>query len=137
MPANETDQDGDGFRVCAPDCWDGNSQVWASPIEIPSLSVIAGIPTTLTWPSQSALAGPETTYDLVAGTITNPLGSLDLSAASCLQPLGPNSFSDPRANPAAGTAYWYLARGNNSCGAGTYGTGSFGLDRDGTIPACP
>jgi hypothetical protein len=138
MPGNETDQDGDGFRVCTPDCWDANPQVWASPIEIPTLTVSAGTPTTLTWPSQSVLAGPETSYDLVGGTLTSPAGFIDFSAASCLQPLGPTSFSDTRANPATGTAYWYVARAQNSCGVGTYGNSSFGPSyRDESIPACP
>jgi len=135
MPANETDQDGDGFRVCTPDCWDGNAQVWSSPAEVSALTVLAGAPTTLSWPSQAVLAGPQTTYDLVGGSITNPLGSLDLSVAACLQPQGPDSFTDMRPNPAVGAAYWYLARGNNPCGISTYGVGV--VDRDAMIPSCP
>jgi len=138
MPASEVDQDGDGFRVCTPDCWDANPQVWAPPFEVSLFTLTAGTPTTLTWDSQSTTAGPETTYDLVGGTLTNPAGGMDFSAATCLQPLGPNSFSDPRPNPAAGAAYWYLARGKNSCGIGTYGASSFGPSyRDESIPPCP
>jgi len=132
VPGNEADPDGDGYRICTPDCWEGNPQVWAAPSEVSGLAVLDGNPTTVTWTSQSVLAGPETTYDLVGGALTSPAGSMNFSAASCLQPSGPNSFSDTRAAPAADTAYWYLARGRNSCGVGTYGT-----NRDGTIPPCP
>jgi N-acetylneuraminic acid mutarotase len=137
MPANEADQDGDGFRICSPDCFDTNPQVWTGPAEVANLAAAPGTPTVLSWNSQSGSAGPETTYDLVGGMLTSPPGFLDISLASCLQSGGPNSFSDTRPNPGTGAGFWYLARGSNSCGVGTYGTGSFGLDRDLSIPPCP
>jgi hypothetical protein len=136
-PANEADQDGDGFRICNGDCFDTNSQVWNAPVEIAGLSPQPGNPTVLNWASQSAQAGPETIYNVVGGTIPSLLGNLDLSSASCLGTAATNNLTDMRPPPAVLSAYWYLARGSNSCGTGTYGVGSFGLDRDGTIPACP
>ncbi len=134
-PSNEADQDGDGKRICSPDCFDTNPQVWAPPQEVVALMMAPGPPTLVSW-LQDPTTGPETAYDLVSGTIT-AAGMLDLSAASCLQTAGPNSYNDSRPSPALATSYWYLARGANSCGVGTYGVGSFGLDRDGIIPACP
>ena len=136
-PANEADQDGDGHRVCSPDCSDTNSMAWAAPAEVSDLTLAVGAPTLVSWTSQGAQSGPETTYDLVGGMLASPPGFLDISLASCLQSGGLNSYSDARPNPAPGAGFWYLARGNNSCGIGTYGTGSFGLDRDLSIPPCP
>jgi hypothetical protein len=105
-------------------------------VEVPTLTLLAGAPTTISWPSQAVISGPTTTYDLVGGSITNPLGSLDLSAGACLQPHGPNNFTDNRPDPGAGTVYWYLARANNDCGTSTYGAG-IGELRDLLIPSCP
>ena len=132
MPANEVDADSDGHRLCAPDCADGNPAVWTVPPEVSGLNLIGEGPTAITWNSQGALAGPETIYDLVGGLLGSAVGSLDFSAASCLQLSGPNSYSDTRAAPAVDSGYWYLARGLNSCGIGTYGPG-----RDAAIPPCP
>ncbi|HEV8337815.1 MAG TPA: hypothetical protein VGR67_15490 [Candidatus Polarisedimenticolia bacterium] len=121
-----------GFVSVGGDCLDTDPQVWGVPSEVSGLAVLTGNPTTVTWTSQSTPAGSETIYDLVGGTFTSPPGSTGLSAASCLQPSGPNSFPDSRAAPAASTTYWYLARARNSCGIGTYGAG-----RDAAIPPCP
>jgi hypothetical protein len=37
--------------------------------------------------------------------------------------------------PAAGSGFWYLSRGQNVCGSGTYGTQSNGSQR--TTTTCP
>ena len=89
-------------------------------------------PTGLAWDSQGTLVGPETVYDLVTGTIVSG-GSLNFSSAACVLEGGGTSFSDTRPAPPVGQAYWYLARGENSCGVGTYGTSQ----QDSSILACP
>jgi hypothetical protein len=95
--------------------------------------VVSGIaPSNVSWSSQAVSAGPETTYDLVSGATSNVAG-INFSAAICLQSAGPASFSDVRPNPAPGTGFWYLARGRNSCGIGTYGSAA----RDNSVPSCP
>jgi hypothetical protein len=106
--------------------------VWSAPAETTNLTLTATSPADPTWDSQSALVGPETSYDLVSG-IVGPGSGVSFSTASCLQSAGPTSFSDARPDPAVGTSYWYLSRGRNSCGVGTYGSTA----RDTTIPSCP
>ena len=72
-----------------------------------------------------------TTYDLVSGTRSS--GGLDYSAGNCLSSPVSTAYNDVRPAPSAGSHYWYLVRGRNACGLGTYGT----TQRDSGIPACP
>ena len=94
--------------------------------------IVGAGPTGLAWDSQGVLVGPETVYDLVSGGILSS-GSVNFSSAACVLEGGGTSFPDSRPAPPAGQAYWYLARGENSCGAGTYGTSQ----QDTSILACP
>jgi len=71
-------------------------------------------------------------YDLVSGEILSG-GSVNFSSAACVLEGGGTSFPDTRPAPPVGQAYWYLARGENSCGVGTYGTSQ----QDTSILACP
>ena len=106
--------------------------VWFVPGEVTNLSAAGAGPTGLVWNGQGTLVGPETVYDLASGTIVS--GTLvNFSGAACVLEGGGTSFSDTRSDPAIGQAYWYLARGENSCGVGTYGTSQ----QDTSISACP
>ncbi len=133
VQANEADADGDGYATCEGHCSDNNAMAWHLPVEVTSLALSGSSPTNLAWDSQGALAGPETSYDLVSGALGS--GGVNFVPGVCLQSAGGNAYSDPRPAPALGTGIWYLARGQNSCGIGTYGSGSAGGDR--TPPACP
>jgi hypothetical protein len=53
---------------------------------------------------------------------------------ACGASLGGPAFTDG-SNPPLGTAYWYIARGKNSCGVGTWGRQSNGTPR--TTTTCP
>jgi hypothetical protein len=99
---------------------------------VTNLTVTDTNPANLAWDSQSVSAGPETTYDLVSGSL-GPGAGIVFSAASCLQPNGPASYADNRPDPALGESFWYLSRAANSCGVGTYGSAA----RDSAIPPCP
>jgi len=129
------DADGDGRADAAcggNDCDDANTLVWAPPLEVQNLIVDAGVPTAVTWDDQTIDAGPGTVYDVVSGSLSS--GSLmDLSASACLQSASASTLDDSRADPPAGAGYWYLSRGRNDCGVGTYGS----LERDSSIPPCP
>ena len=114
------------------DCNDADAQVWSAPSVVTNLNLTTVSPADPTWDSQSALAGPETVYDLVSGTL-GPGAGVDFTLASCLQAGGPSSYPDNRSGPALGSAFWYLSRARNSCGVGTYGSPA----RDTAIPACP
>jgi hypothetical protein len=127
---NEADSDGDTLSGCAGDCNDTDALAWLSPVEVANLGLTGSRPTLVGWDSQGGQVGPGTTYDLVSGSFG---GSLNFASGSCLQTGGGTSYSDTRADPSAGSGYWYLTRGRNSCGVGTYGTSQ----RDTGIPSCP
>jgi hypothetical protein len=126
------DADADGHTSCGGDCDDADGSVWASPVEAAGLLIGPGTPTAITWESQDVVAGPGTFYDLGSGTRAGQV-PIDASTAVCLSPGGSSPASDPRADPAVGEVFWYLVRGRNACGTGSYGTPA----RDNAIPACP
>lgn len=132
-PPTDFDADAHVNGLCGgDDCNDTNPLVWQSPLEVGNLTIATVSPANVAWDSQSASAGPETAYDLVSGSL-GPGTGIIFSAASCLQPGGPASYSDGRPDPATGQSYWYLSRAANSCGVGTYGS----VQRDTAIPPCP
>jgi len=124
------DLDGDGYAGCA-ECNDADGLVWFPPVEVTHLVLTGSGPTTVSWDGQGTLAGPGTGYDLVSGSLV--IGAPGFASAICLQAQGSTSYNDTRPIPAPGLGFWYLSRGKNSCGAGTYGTGQ----RDAGISACP
>ena len=135
QPGGVRDADGDAHpdSLCGGnDCNDLDGQVWLAPVEAANLVLSTSVPTIPSWDSQDVFAGPGTVYDLVSGSFGSGSGVV-FSTASCLQGGGPASYSDIRPDPTLNNAYWYLARGRNSCGTGTYGS----APRDTTIPACP
>jgi len=75
-----------------------------------------------------------TRYDVVRGTtIGLPVGPGG-SDEVCFDDLAGNTLYDTEIPP-LGVAYWYLSRGENSCGLGTYGTQSNGSPR--VTAGCP
>ncbi len=85
--------------------------------------------TTLSWDSAVPGAGSGTVHDVVRGEglAELPVGSGGQEA--CLaKGLAASSATDPDL-PVAGGGFWYLVRGRNVCGAGTYGFRSDGTER--------
>jgi hypothetical protein len=79
--------------------------------------VVAADKTTYSW----AAAAFATRYDVVRGsTGAFPVGP-GAGDEVCFDNLTGPSLVDA-ATPAAGSGFWYLSRGENSCGNGTYGT---------------
>jgi len=102
----------------------------AAPAETQNVSVAAD-KTTYTW---SAAAGA-TVYDVVRGA----LGSFPVGPGGgdevCFDNLASPTLSDASV-PAPGTGFWYLSRGENTCGGnGTYGNRSNGSPR--VTTTCP
>jgi len=130
------DQDGDGYLGCGgPDCNDSDPGAWFAPIEVFELDVASSVPTSVEWGDLGPYIGPGTTYDLTSGILTSFPG-VTFSNSDCLQPAQPlTSYQDTRPIPAEGIGFWYLARARNSCGFGTYGVDSDGVER--TVLACP
>ncbi len=132
-PLRDADGDGHVDALCGgDDCNDTNPLVWHPPVEVQNLTTTTASPASLAWDGQGMLAGPETLYDLVSGSLSSP-GGLDFSSRTCLQSATATSYSDNRLNPPVGTGFWYLVRARNSCGIGTYGS----PQRDSAIPPCP
>jgi hypothetical protein len=86
---------------------------------------------TLTW---NPAGGGGTTHDVVRGRVDQlPVGTGAFEACLDLEVSGA-SVTDPD-RPAVGQTFWYLVRGRNACGRGSYGTGSNGSPRNTT--ECP
>jgi hypothetical protein len=102
------------------------------PAEVAGVSVTGQAGTILTW---TALPG-SVVYDVDSSTLSN-LRSVGTSGAGCLaNNVASATYTDNRANPAAGDGYYYLIRAQDSCGTGTFGTNSAGTPRLPTA-GCP
>jgi hypothetical protein len=102
-----------------------------SPLEIQGVVLDGQTPTGLTWTGVSGVS-----YDVASSTLSD-LRANGTTTAACLSNNGASAgYADVRSDPAPSTGYYYLVRAQASCGAGTYGFASTGLER---IPAaaCP
>ena len=130
---NDPGNDADSDSICGDlDCSDTNPLVWSVPIEVTNLTVSTAGPTHLSWDGQNSLVGPETTYDLVSGPLLSE-GGFSFLPGACLETGLGSTYSDIRPDPAPEEGFWYLVRGTNSCGAGTFGS----TERDAAISPCP
>ncbi|HKQ60543.1 MAG TPA: S8 family serine peptidase [Candidatus Polarisedimenticolaceae bacterium] len=122
----QADADHDS-RGDACDCGPANPSVWAIPDEAgrigASRDASAVQAVRLLWPTQSNQAGPGTTYDVLAGKLTELRNSGYAQAACLANDLTTNSFVDPQA-VGVGSGVYYLVRAVNACGRGTWGDGS-------------
>ena len=103
------------------------------PSEVAGLAFAAD-KTTLSWTSAASDAGPDTAHDVVRGALGQfPVGSQP--AETCLASAIPGAAIVDAALPDLGTGFWYLVRGRNACGIGTWGSASDGAPRSSS--ACP
>lgn len=138
---NQTNTDGDSMADCvdpdddndgaadAGDCAPLNAGAYGVPVEVSDLDVLLGSPTQITWQEQSLGSG--TQYEVATGQVTSP-GILNFSVGTCVGTVGASPASDFRSAPAPDTAWYYMVKSRNACGAGTYGTAGRN-----THPACP
>jgi hypothetical protein len=106
-----------------------NPFVWSSPVEVTALAFSTNAD--FSWDGQAALTGPETSYDVASGIFIGGQG-FSLGSSACLQAGGGVGYSDSRPDPAIGEGFWYLVRGRNSCGTGSYGSAG----RDASVDSC-
>jgi len=133
------DADGDGVSQRFGDCDDLNPFVWAAPKVVDGLTVaeIAG-GYRVAWTSQAESAGPSTHYDVFSGLISLLRPGGDFSTGACAaNNLAAPSFDDLGPDPAAGDAYYFIVRGQNVCGTGTYGTAQRDAGAALSAAACP
>ena len=117
------------------DCAPTDAGAFATPGEVAALTTDRGVvgETLLSWSSLAATAGSATAYDLARGDLASlrTLGTGDSGSLVCA--LAATSTSDP-AVPVAGAGFYYLARGRNTCGFGSWGTGAAGPRASGACP---
>ncbi len=76
----------------------------------------------LRWQGLGPASGPSTIHDVVAGSLADLRATGSFAGASCAAAgVAGSSLADPAADPAPGDGVFYLVRGRNTCGAGTYG----------------
>ena len=121
-----------GFVANGTDCYDNDRFTWAIPGETGSLTVVR-VPgnTTLNWLEPAAPGGTARIYDVLRSATPSNF----TSSAGCLATyIGAPTTNDP-ADPAPGSAFFYLSRARNVCGLGTLGTQTGGVPRAGRT--CP
>jgi len=102
------------------------------PPEVADVHLFRGSSTTLvSWTAQSP---PVNSYALVSGLMSALLTDGSVAQAACLGSVDVPSFEDPRPDPAAGDGFYYLLRAAGTCGTGSYGFASSGVER---VPATP
>jgi hypothetical protein len=128
------DHDGDGV-ITAEDCAPLIPGTFHAPLEIENVRFADK--DTVEWDSAVPSAGTDTVHDLMRGVIAD----LPVSGAEsevCLLPDSPPTFFVDTESPLPGEGFYYIVRGHNECGDGTYGFASDGSERTPEGPnGCP
>ena len=126
------DGDADGVaNIC--DCAPSNPSAFYVPSAVTGLRIGAD-KTTVSWTSAAPGSGAATVHDLVRGRLDElPVGSGGSEA--CLASGIAGSSVQDASSPPSTDGFWYLVRGKNGCGIGTYGYGSGGAEE--ITAACP
>ena len=122
--ADQLNADGDPAGDAC-DCAQGDPGSFAAPGPVTGLVLVGD---DLSWDDQAPSVGDDVTYDLVTGAVADLVVDGGFSRAACLAQgrISP-SYTDTRL-PLSGEGFYYLARGRNVCGTGSYGTEHAGLD---------
>jgi DNA-binding beta-propeller fold protein YncE len=131
--ANPSQADGDlDLHGDACDCAPANAAAFSLPAEV--AGPVFTSKTSLGWTSAAPGSGSGTVHDVVRGAV----GELALGARPsdfCLASGTPGATATDALAPPPAQARFYMVRGRNACGAGTYGAASNGAPRAATI--CP
>jgi hypothetical protein len=129
------DGDGDGVDNNA-DCALADPGSFASPAEVAALFAAkgAGDSADLAWTSLAATAGPGTLYDVAIGDLALLASTGTASSTSFACGLASLTTSDASVL-GPGSGVYYLVRGRNACGLGSWGRDSQGIER--ASGACP
>lgn len=124
-----SDDDGDGRFGPEFDCNDTSNTVWSIPGEARALTFTTK--TALNWSAPLSPGGTAPLYDTLRSSSPSDFGP----TATCLESGGTDNTTAETAKPPAANAYFYLVRAKNSCGMGTLGARSNGVERVGRV--CP
>ncbi|HEV8375571.1 MAG TPA: hypothetical protein VGR38_04970 [Candidatus Polarisedimenticolia bacterium] len=126
------------------DCFPADPGTFAAPPEVQDVQVAhaGGGSVTISWDSLDPVVGAGAFYDLVTGSVSLLRSDAGFAGAGCLTSGLPDTpFTDSQSGPATGEAFYYLVRGRNGCGLGTYGDGTPAPDPrdllDAGTPTCP
>lgn len=129
--ANFLETDGDGVRDDL-DCAPNNPTAFARPGEIGGVTFPTA--TTIAWAPARLIAGAGTVYDVLRGSLMQ-LPVRTSSGGTCLAQDVSDASLSVGTSPPAGSGFYYLVRGRNVCGVGSYGFETTGAER--TSAACP
>jgi hypothetical protein len=132
------DPDDDNDLVAdAADCRPMDPTLWAAPGDLP-ITLDLTDEETVEWSSLAGLAGPATVYDLASGALSDAQGrppAERFDDAVCLLDDTATLAHVDAEVPTVGDGFYYLVRGENACGTGTFGLDSSVQDR--LVSACP
>ncbi len=130
--ADQLNADGDAAGDAC-DCAPNDAGVFAIPAEVAGLR-ISSDGATLVWQSSQPVAGSATVHDVLRGRLGElPVGSG--AGETCVAAGTAGSSASDLEEPGLGAGFWYLVRGRNACGTGTYGVDSAGVTRVSSV--CP
>lgn len=128
--AIDPDDDNDGVADGA-DCAPLQAGSFALPHEVTGVTFAAN-KATLQWSSAAPGAGTATVHDVLRGALSQlPVGAG--ASETCLATVVGTATADASL-PSAGQGSWYLVRGRNDCGAGTYGQAATGTRVSSSCP---
>ncbi len=128
--SNSSQSDGDQDTIGdACDCSATDPTLWSIPAEVSGPVVRRSMSgpdaTELSWLPLAYQAGPATAYDVISGSLAALHSGGAFSSVTCLEDDIPTSgIVSPNDLPAAGDGFWYLVRGENPCGSGSWGDGT-------------
>lgn len=107
------------------DCAPADASAFAIPAETANLRFATGT-TGLAWDSGASASGSGIVYDVARGDLSAVSGGSEI----CLESGSMDEVAVDATDPSPGEGYFYLVRGRNVCGAGTYGAGR-------SVAGCP
>ena len=121
------------------DCNRSDPGTFAAPPTVQNVTV-SGDPgdVSVSWDDLGPVVGPSVVYDVTTGFIADLRADEGFNRASCLATrLDASGIKDRSVSPDGSAGSWYLVRGRNSCGTGSWGAGARHRDGLDAMVACP